>query len=547
MKEKKKYYRLLACIVLLLFMLPQMVLAESLPHETDAEYGVIGYVYVDGLRVPTNYNSANYIFPDGRILVDLEIYSKFFGYVMDYNETTGQVIVSENGKEKWKLKVGSKDYYANGEKKAMNSVVVVYEQTEKTYKDVYVPLELFIDELQATIKLSGETEREWAKRAYGAKKPMVYQGIVMNAASRLDIYTVNREKEELWGEYNVDEWAKGMGAIIMKVNGDDSKNLYLKPGDIPKNKQIRNGYEIMLSSYGSENREDALSSLAWLAVEGHRIDFAMDSMYFKSLTKEQYNQIMAQAEGMDKYMIPYTMELADKWGDRGILCWDMFRLSHVACWSYHAGYITKGEALDIIELAANVVHDNFSSWDEAMENYMDGYAWWGRTDVSKENTNYKKRCALYEQIKASQSADNLYFDDSLFKKPVVARPQSILTCTLNGKDVSIAADDGKIYIDSNGRTMVPLRTLAEAMQFTVSWNAADKSITIVDGPKGIVVFRLDSPEYTIDGSSQTMDTVAVSVPPGRTHVPLRYVAESLGATVQAVQTSDGMRIEITTE
>lgn len=56
--------------------------------------------------------------------------------------------------------------------------------------------------------------------------------------------------------------------------------------------------------------------------------------------------------------------------------------------------------------------------------------------------------------------------------------------------VSIAADDGKIYIDSNGRTMVPLRTLAEAMQFTVSWNAADKSITIVDGPKGIVVFRL---------------------------------------------------------
>lgn len=69
-----------------------------------------------------------------------------------------------------------------------------------------------------------------------------------------------------------------------------------------------------------------------------------------------------------------------------------------------------------------------------MENYMDGYAWWGRTDVSKENTNYKKRCALYEQIKASQSADNLYFDDSLFKKPVVARPQSILTCTLNGND-----------------------------------------------------------------------------------------------------------------
>ena len=265
------------------------------------------------------------------------------------------------------------------------------------------------------------------------------------------------------------------------------------------------------------------------------------------MPKDQYKQVLAGAEGMDKYMIPYTVKLADKWGDRGILCWDMFRLSHLACWSYHAGYITKGEALDVIETAATAVHDNFSSWDEAMENYMDGYAWWSRTDVSQENTTYKKRCAYYKQLKASQTAGNLYFDDSLFKKAVVGRPQNLITCTINGKDMPIAADDGKIYIDSNSRTMVPLRTLAEAMQFTVNWNAADKGITIADGPKGTVVFYLDSPDYTIDGVAHKMATAAVSIPPGRTHVPLRYVAESLGAEVQAVQTSNGMRIEITTK
>ena len=41
-----------------------------------------------------------------------------------------------------------------------------------------------------------------------------------------------------------------------------------------------------------------------------------------------------------------------------------------------------------------------------------------------------------------------------------------------------------------------------------------------------------------------MDTTAVSLPPGRTHVPLRYVAESLGATVNASATAEGMRIDI---
>lgn len=411
-------------------------------------------------------------------------------------------------------------------------------------ENIYIPLELIVMDLDATTKLKTE---ERGLYPAGYEDTGIIDGKNMVSTSRLDIYTANREKEELWGNYNVDEWAKGMCSIIWAVNGDDSKNLALASGEIPRNKALRNGYEIMMTSYGSYNREDALSSIAWMAMEGHRTDFAAYADYFKSMPKDQYKQVVAGAEGMDKYMIPYTVKLADKWGDRGILCWDMFRLSHLACWSYHAGYITKGEALDVIETAATVVHDNFSSWDEAMENYMDGYAWWSRTDVSKENTTYKKRCAYYKQLKASQTAGNLYFDDSLFKKPVVGRPQNLITCTINGKDMPIAADDGKIYIDSNSRTMVPLRTLAEAMQFTVNWNAADKSITIADGPKGTVVFYLDSPEYTIDGVAHKMDTAAVSIPPGRTHVPLRYVAESLGAEVQAVQTSDGMCIEITTK
>ena len=332
----------------------------------------------------------------------------------------------------------------------------------------------------------------------------------------------------------------------MRVNGEDPSKIYLNPGEIAPYAAVHDGWQF-LYSYSTYSREEALDTLNWLAVMGHRSNFAMDAEMFKSLSKEEYNDWLAAAEGMDKYMIPYTMELANKWGDRGILCWDMFRLSHVACWAYHAGYITKGEALDYIEVAANVVKENFSSWDEAVDNYLDGYAWWGRIDVSQEKSKYHKRYQIYKNAKADATTAKMYFNDALFQQAVVGRAKNIITCYIDNQFIQIRDDEGKIYVDENSRTMVPLRTLAEAMNFTVKWDAADKSITIENGPKGAVVFYMDSKAYTINGTRYNMDTTAVSLPPGRIHVPLRYVAESLGAEVHATKTAESMRVDIETK
>lgn len=49
---------------------------------------------------------------------------------------------------------------------------------------------------------------------------------------------------------------------------------------------------------------------------------------------------------------------------------------------------------------------------------------------------------------------------------------------------------------------------------------------------GRVVFQLNSKEYFVNGEKKIMDTEAVSIAPGRVHVPLRYLAESIGAEVQ---------------
>ncbi|QGQ98813.1 copper amine oxidase N-terminal domain-containing protein [Paenibacillus psychroresistens] len=76
----------------------------------------------------------------------------------------------------------------------------------------------------------------------------------------------------------------------------------------------------------------------------------------------------------------------------------------------------------------------------------------------------------------------------------------------------------------------------------VKWDAASKVVTITYKSK-VITMPLDSKEVTIDGASITLDTSAV-LTEGRTMVPLRFVSEAMEATVvwdepaHAVQVND---------
>jgi hypothetical protein len=80
-----------------------------------------------------------------------------------------------------------------------------------------------------------------------------------------------------------------------------------------------------------------------------------------------------------------------------------------------------------------------------------------------------------------------------------------------------------------GRTMLPIRALIEALDGTVEWNPSAGSIRLTLGSR-IVVLTVNMSTADVDGL-----TVALDVPPtitnGRTLVPLRFVAESLGCRV----------------
>ncbi|WP_343184662.1 copper amine oxidase N-terminal domain-containing protein [Anoxynatronum sibiricum] len=84
-------------------------------------------------------------------------------------------------------------------------------------------------------------------------------------------------------------------------------------------------------------------------------------------------------------------------------------------------------------------------------------------------------------------------------------------------------------ITEAGRTLVPLRFVAESLAAEVNWNDAERRITYTKGPLEIVLY-LNETTAMVNGNM-----IDLGVPPvivnGRTLVPLRFVSETMGFLV----------------
>jgi len=102
--------------------------------------------------------------------------------------------------------------------------------------------------------------------------------------------------------------------------------------------------------------------------------------------------------------------------------------------------------------------------------------------------------------------------------------------------VSVVMDDKKIwfpdaqaFIDGNGRTLVPVRFVAESLGAKVGWESKTQTVPISRGEQSIKL-TINEPVVQVDGKSVTLDTKAI-LSGGRTFVPLRFVTEVLGGQV----------------
>ncbi len=100
--------------------------------------------------------------------------------------------------------------------------------------------------------------------------------------------------------------------------------------------------------------------------------------------------------------------------------------------------------------------------------------------------------------------------------------------------VKVLIDDEVITFDvapviREGRTLVPVRKIIESMGGEVTWNAANRTVTVNKGDTSVILV-IDSNLAKVNEKDVLMDVPAAIID-GRTLIPLRFVSENLDAVV----------------
>jgi peptidoglycan endopeptidase LytE len=99
-------------------------------------------------------------------------------------------------------------------------------------------------------------------------------------------------------------------------------------------------------------------------------------------------------------------------------------------------------------------------------------------------------------------------------------------------DKLVQFPDAVPFVDDNNRTQVPIRFVSESLGYKVDWSfvEGDVRVTLANDSKQIVM-TTGINEVNINGEEFTIDTEPVLLQ-GRTYVPVRHIAEALGAVIQ---------------
>lgn len=110
--------------------------------------------------------------------------------------------------------------------------------------------------------------------------------------------------------------------------------------------------------------------------------------------------------------------------------------------------------------------------------------------------------------------------------------QQTITLKLNDLKANINGQEYKLDAapfvkEGSSRTLVPVRFVAEALGAEVIWSGKEQSVTIKDNKE--IILTIGKVNVTVDGIEQQIDCAPIKT--NRTYVPIRFISETLGAKV----------------
>ncbi|MBA1334024.1 MAG: hypothetical protein HPY66_1508 [Firmicutes bacterium] len=101
--------------------------------------------------------------------------------------------------------------------------------------------------------------------------------------------------------------------------------------------------------------------------------------------------------------------------------------------------------------------------------------------------------------------------------------------TINGSRVEIDPGRGTVPLIKEGRTILPIRAVVEALGGSISWKEDERKITVA-GKGTMLEMWVDSVKMLVNGASVTNDVPPIIIG-ARTYVPVRFVAENLNCDI----------------
>ncbi|HYG59328.1 MAG TPA: copper amine oxidase N-terminal domain-containing protein [Symbiobacteriaceae bacterium] len=120
--------------------------------------------------------------------------------------------------------------------------------------------------------------------------------------------------------------------------------------------------------------------------------------------------------------------------------------------------------------------------------------------------------------------------------PAVARAE--VKVRLNGQNMAFQVPPRT----EEGRTLVPMRAIFEALGATITWNGDTQEIRATSPGGTEVYLKVGSKAALVNGQVRLLD-VPPKIVEGRTLVPVRFVSESLGAKVDWEGATETVLIE----
>jgi uncharacterized protein YchJ len=320
--------------------------------------------------------------------------------------------------------------------------------------------------------------------------------------------------------------ALASNALLLKIN-DFSFDII---GGRPRTDyNIDFAGEMLDEWWGVNNREDTFETIEWLLLWGHSAKYEELAAIISLLTEDEFRELIND-DLAEESIVRRLLFVKDRYQElqgKSLKGWDYCRAINVANEAYVAGYLSYEEAVDVTMYAARQLQKWFTSWEELGKNYILGTEFWGGDEESidkrKEVLKWLLTDASSPWVKYSwhlslDCADRITLP---FLSSTPVHPKVVV----NGTELQLDVPP----VIEQGRMLVPMRAVFQALGARVEWDGIMRKVTASTDLITLVLTVGETNAFR-NGASCTLD-VPPKIINGRTMIPLRFVSEAMGMSV----------------